>query len=168
MKTIDITIQAKDSLYDNKLNYSNDDIKLNKELYTYLKDIPNLDYNSNFSFNFILKEKIDYDKDLLKNHINLYYNELHKEKLEEKKDSVISIIKYMFFGFLILYFYIVIDEVVESVISKVLSEGVVILAWLFIWEGFDDWFDIKSYKEDLVIYKKLSKVDIFVIEDFNK
>jgi hypothetical protein len=65
MKTIDITIQAKDSLYDNKLNYSNDDIKLNKELYTYLKDIPNLD-NSNFSFNFILKEKIDYDKDLLK------------------------------------------------------------------------------------------------------
>jgi hypothetical protein len=167
MKTIDITIQAKDSLYDNKLNYSNDDIKLNKELYTYLKDIPNLD-NSNFSFNFILKEKIDYDKDLLKNHINAYYNELYKEKLEEKKDSVISIIKYMFFGFLILYFYIVIDEVVESVISKVLSEGVVILAWLFIWEGFDDWFDIKSYKEDLVIYEKLSKVDISVTEDFNK
>jgi hypothetical protein len=168
MKTIDITIQAKDSLYDNKLNYSNDDIKLNKELYTYLKDIPNLDYNSNFSFNFILKEKIDYDKDLLKNHINSYYNELYKEKLEEKKDSVISIIKYMFFGFLILYFYIVIDEVVESVISKVLSEGVVILAWLFIWEGFDDWFDIKSYKEDLVIYEKLSKVDISVTENFHK
>jgi hypothetical protein len=104
----------------------------------------------------------------LKNHINAYYNELYKEKLEEKKDSVISIIKYMFFGFLILYFYIVIDEVVESVISKVLSEGVVILAWLFIWEGFDDWFDIKSYKEDLVIYEKLSKVDISVTEDFNK
>jgi hypothetical protein len=163
-KIVDVYIQSQDSIYDNGLNYSNDDINLNKELYNYLEKISQ-EYDEEFIVNFVLKEKISCDSSLLKENINAYYKELYEEKLLEKKDSIKNIVKYMFFGFLILYFYISLDNM-ENIAQKVLSEGFVILAWLFVWEGFDKIFDLSSYKSDLLIYQRLSNINITVTENF--
>jgi hypothetical protein len=160
-KTITIDPILEDEIYKSSYNKK----ELNSDFEQYIVDMIDIDV-PNYILDIKVKNIITTTKEIeasIKDSLTRRYT---TEQIDSKNHNK-SIILYFVFGFIMMASSLIMREhsMEDSIVDILMSEGVVILSWVLIWEAIDKSISyFGEIKQRLKIYKILSTADVIVVE----